>query len=82
MGTQRVELRTGADFGLAIREARHERQLTQEAMAEANGITRSYLSQLERGRTTSALDLYFRILRRAGARIIVTFDEEADSGAP
>jgi transcriptional regulator with XRE-family HTH domain len=73
---RQVELRDGADFGLAISEIRHARGWTQEEMARKLGIglTRSYLAALESGRTTRAMEHYFHILRRCGATVIVNFD--------
>ena len=50
-------------LGARIRELRHERHLSQEALADAAQIGRSYMSGIERGvRNCSALHL-LRIAR-------------------
>lgn len=47
---------------------------TQAELAERTGISRAYLAQVERGRTTRLIDIYLRAIRRAGGNITVTFD--------
>ena len=42
-------------FGAALRQARHERALTQEEVAHRAGIAVGYLSQLENGRRNPSL---------------------------
>jgi HTH-type transcriptional regulator/antitoxin HipB len=66
-------VRSGADLGRAIAEARREQGLTQAALAERAGVSRGYLAQLETGKSGRLLDLLVRVLRRLGAEITVTF---------
>jgi transcriptional regulator with XRE-family HTH domain len=42
-------------FGLAVRAAREERGLTQEGLAEAADLNRSYLGEIERGLVVPSL---------------------------
>ncbi len=42
-------------FGSRLRQLRRERQLTQLQLAEMLGVDRSYLSDVERGRTGMTL---------------------------
>jgi len=80
--TQRWLVHDGSDLGAAIGEIRVARDLTQEALAEQLGVTRSWLAKLERGRTNSMVNLLVRLLRSMGATIVVEFeDPPADSGS-
>jgi transcriptional regulator with XRE-family HTH domain len=64
-------VRSPADLGRAIAGARHRRGWTQERLAEELGIERSYVSQLEAGEATLALERSLRALRRLGAHVSV-----------
>ena len=65
-------VRSAADLGRAIAGARRRRGVTQERLAQDLGIERSYLSQLENGEETLALQRSLRALRRLGAEVSVT----------
>jgi transcriptional regulator with XRE-family HTH domain len=65
-------VRSAADLGRAIAGARRRRGLTQEVLAHDLGIERSYLSQLENGEETLALERSLRALRRLGAEVSIT----------
>lgn len=56
-------IRSAADLGAAIREARHEAGLTQADLAARTGVSRPYLAQVERGRSSRLLDLLLDLLR-------------------
>ena len=71
MARKRVVVRSGSDFGAAIAEARRSRGLTQEALAVASGVERSYLARMETGLTVVLLDRALRVLRRLGADVVV-----------
>jgi transcriptional regulator with XRE-family HTH domain len=61
-------------LGTRIRELRQERQLSQEALADAADIARSYMSGIERGvRNCSTLHL-IRLARALGVRVGDLFD--------
>lgn len=64
-------VRSPADLGRAIAGARHRRGWTQERLAKELGIERSYVSQLEAGEATLALERSLRALRRLGAHVSV-----------
>jgi transcriptional regulator with XRE-family HTH domain len=72
-GTVVWTVRSGEDLGRAIAEIRHERGLTQAQLAEAVGVSRGYLAQLETGKSGRLLNLLVRLLRRLGADITVSF---------
>ncbi|WP_276940353.1 helix-turn-helix domain-containing protein [Ferrimicrobium acidiphilum] len=71
-------IRGPQSFGMALREFRLRRGLTQAELAKTSGLHRSYLSELERGSTTDAvrylvlacraLDLGIVLRPREGAR--------------
>lgn len=48
-------------FGQVIRELRHARGLSQEALADASELDRTFLSQLETGRKQPSLLTIFRL---------------------
>jgi HTH-type transcriptional regulator / antitoxin HipB len=58
-----------ASLGQAIRHYRNEAGLTQAQLAEATGLQRSYLSELERGKETEQITRVLRLLRRLGVRM-------------
>ncbi len=60
---------TPASLGDAIRHYRKEAGLTQAQLAEASGLQRSYLSELESGKETEQLKRVFRLLRQLGVRM-------------
>lgn len=74
------EIRSGADIGRAIRSIRSAQGLSQIDAAELAGIDPTYLSKIETGRTVSLLEHQLRILRRLGARVTVTFDDDDSAG--
>lgn len=71
MARRRVAVRTGSDLGVAIAEARQARGLTQEMLAAAAGVDRTYLARMEAGLTVVLLDRALRVLRRLGADVVV-----------
>ncbi len=48
-------------FGETLREARHQRHLTQEDLAEKAGIHRNHISFMERGLRSPTLEVLFRV---------------------
>lgn len=60
---------SAGSLGDAIRHYRKEAGLTQAQLAEAVGLQRSYLSELEQGKETEQLSRILRVLRRLGVRI-------------
>ncbi len=75
------EVRSGPDLGRAIADIRKSRGQTQDELARNVPIDPNYLSKIEAGRSVSLLEQTLRVLRRLGARITVTFDEDADGQA-
>ena len=72
-------IRSPADLGRAIAGVRRRRGLTQQRLAAQAVIERSYLARLEAGASTLAIERALRLLRRMGATVTVSI--ENDDGA-
>ncbi|MGA4045160.1 helix-turn-helix domain-containing protein [Ralstonia nicotianae] len=57
-----------AAFGQVVREARLEKGLTQEALAEQADLHRNFVSLIERGQSKVALDSLFAIADALGTQ--------------
>jgi transcriptional regulator with XRE-family HTH domain len=53
-------------FGAVLREARRVRGVTQERLAEAVGVDRTYISMLERGIHQPSLSVFLRLADALG----------------
>lgn len=62
------------DVGRHLRSARRRRGLTLAALAERAGMSESFLSQLERGRTGASLDSLQRLTQALEIRIADLFE--------
>ena len=69
MSTRRFVIRTGADLGRTIAEARTIGGITQSDLAEQVGVDRTYLARLEGGKTTLHLERTLRLLRDLGVTV-------------
>ena len=65
----RYRIYSPASLGDAIRHYRTEAGLTQAELAEATGLQRSYLSEMEHGKETEQLTRVLRVLRHLGVRM-------------
>jgi transcriptional regulator with XRE-family HTH domain len=59
----------GADFGARVRELRRERDWSLEALSQASGVSRSMLSEIERGEASPTLAVALAIVRALGTRL-------------
>jgi transcriptional regulator with XRE-family HTH domain len=64
-------------FGAAVRRAREQRGIAQSVIADAAGISLTYLSLLERGENTPTLSVVFRICDALGVSATVLIEEVA-----
>jgi len=64
-------VRSAADLGAFLRQARERAGLSQEALADELGIDRKYLYQIESGRPTRYTQRLFALTRLLGVRITV-----------
>lgn len=71
-----------ASLGAAVASQRRARQLTQEQLAEAVGVSTEWISQLERGIGTPSLDMLFRLATTLAvpAAELVALAEDAGTG--
>jgi transcriptional regulator with XRE-family HTH domain len=58
-------------FGLAIREFRDRRGVTQQELADRADVHRSYLSELETGHTTEAVNRIIRMLTALDLEVVI-----------
>ena len=65
-----------ADLGRAIAGVRAKRGLTQEELARATGIDRGYLARLEAGASPLVLERSIRALRRMGASVTISIQQD------
>lgn len=57
-------------FGLAVRRVRTERGMSQEHLAAAAGLDRTYVSGLERGKRNPTLTTQQRLATALGVRVV------------
>lgn len=53
-------------FGVVLRKLRHERELSQEALALDADLQRNYISLLERGANSASLKTIFKLAQSLG----------------
>lgn len=75
-------VRSGADLGRAVQQARLAAGFTQEALAEQTAIDRTYLAKMEAGLSVLLLERAMRLLRHLGAEVTVTLPEVPARGRP
>ena len=68
------QVRSGADLGRVVRDARSERRLTQQQVIEQLGLSfdRSRLARIEAGEGFQSLNRALSLLRRLGVEVIAT----------
>jgi transcriptional regulator with XRE-family HTH domain len=67
-------------FGRTVRRLREERQYSQEAFAAEAGISRTYMSEIERGVTVVSLETIAKIAEALGvsmAALIKVMEQES-----
>jgi transcriptional regulator with XRE-family HTH domain len=65
----RSEEKNFREIAAVIRRARHERQLTQEALAEDLGVSTDMIKAIEQSRRLPGLGLLFQICKRLGIKV-------------
>jgi HTH-type transcriptional regulator/antitoxin HipB len=76
MSTQRFIVKSAADLGRTITEARALTGLSQTDLADRTGLDRSYLSRMEGGLETVHLTRILATLRSLGVRLEATLDHD------
>src|SRR5579875_3510847 len=70
----------GVDVGSRLREVRRARRRTLRHVADAAGISESFLSQIERGHSNASVATLRRIASVLGVRIGDLFDQGSPGG--
>jgi len=76
MASRRWTIRSTKDLGRAVADIRRTKGLTQAQMASEVGLSRDSLAHLETGRSGRALEHLLRLLRRMGATITITIEDD------
>ncbi|MGV8881139.1 MAG: helix-turn-helix domain-containing protein [Rhodoglobus sp.] len=63
------QLQQRLDFGVKLRAARTRLGLSQEELAHASGLDRSYVGGVERGERNVSLDNIYRLATGLGIRV-------------
>lgn len=79
MTTHTARLRSPADVGLAVQQARLARGLSQSQLAAELGVPQSMISEIESGKATIYIRRLFSIARITGLEFTATWE---DDGAP
>lgn len=74
-------VRTTTELGFAVRNARRSRGWTQAALADAAGISRQTLINLERGNPHGEIGVAFRVLAALGLAAGIVDVQSPTSGA-
>ena len=67
-------VRTSREFGAAVRQARKDKGMTQQALAAGAGVSRPWLSQLESGKRTAELGRALWVLDALGLAVSLVPD--------
>lgn len=62
-------IRTASELGHLIRDRRRAASMTQEQLATRVGVSRQWVVDIERGKSTAALSLVLRTLNALGIRL-------------
>jgi HTH-type transcriptional regulator/antitoxin HipB len=75
-----LALRNSSDVGALIRDRRRARGLSQQALADAIGVSRLWVGQVERGRPRAELGLVLKALGALGVRLTADSQPDAVTG--
>jgi transcriptional regulator with XRE-family HTH domain len=67
------------DFGRTIAEGRRVAGVTQQELADAVGVDRTYLSRIEQGNPSIQLEHVFKMLQHLGIKIEGTMSDRSES---
>lgn len=69
-------IRTPRDLGASVRQARRDLHLSQSDLAATAGVSRQWLSALERGKRTAELGLVLRVIDAAGLTLVAAHAQD------
>lgn len=76
-----MKVQTSSDLARLLKNARVQRDLTQQNVADAVGITRQSLARLERGNGGASFDTVLLILDHLGVRLDAIADDDTTAHA-
>lgn len=71
-----MRVATKREMGIALRDLRRSRDLTQAALAEQLGVSRHWVNRVEQAKTNADLYTVLRALKLLGAELLVIPREE------
>jgi transcriptional regulator with XRE-family HTH domain len=80
MPSSAPDVSTEVDVGERLRALRHSRRCTLRTVAERSGLSESFLSQVERGRSSASIASLRRIADALGVSIADLFDQDGLPG--
>ena len=76
--TQRTwQVRHANAVGISIRDVRFRLGMTQRELADAVGVDRQYISELERGKETERFVRLFHLLKVLGVKVMLPREEQS-----
>ena len=75
-----AQIRSPADFGLAIQQARFARGMTQRQLSSLTGISQKAISEMESGRSTIYAERLFALLNACGVTVAAEWEDDAADG--
>ncbi len=70
------QVRDAKAVGVSIRDVRFRLGMTQGELADAVGVDRQYVSELERGKETEHVVRLFQVLKVLGVKVILSREEQ------
>lgn len=74
-------MRGEKSFGQVLRMAREVRGLSQESLADLSGLSRTFISEIERGNASPTLDVLIRISNGLGVKLSELIVDWENSGS-
>ena len=75
-----MRIRRPSELGAIIAAARRARGMTQGDLAKRLGVSRVWLGQIERGKSTARIDLVFRVLNELDVTLSADIGEQPTAG--
>jgi HTH-type transcriptional regulator / antitoxin HipB len=77
-----MQVKSASDIAALIRDRRAQNSLTQAALAHRVGVSRAWIVQLEKGKSTAQLGLALRVLKELGVVLDAAPHAAHPRGAP
>lgn len=77
-----VFIRRPSDIGAMVRAARQARGLNQQELSDRLGVSRWWVNEFERGKSTARLDIVLRALNELGVTLNASLGDENSEVTP